>query len=91
MWYDTEYEYDMLDVSPAAAWRTHGESPHYKTPPDKFEGVLQTWDEFLVSCHEPENITHMVIWGEIPPDLGTITPELQRLELRETPQHSIDK
>ena len=59
--------------------------------PDRFVVEPQTWDKFLVLCHAPEHITNMVIWGEIPPNLSTIAPKLQRLELRETPQHCIDK
>ena len=84
VWYDTGYQKYSRKA-------TDGKSS-YKTPPDSFVGKPQTYEELLsTKRHGLEHITHMVIWGEIPPDLSTIAPELQRLELRETPQHSIDE
>ena len=64
--------------------------PFHERPPDEFNGKPQTLGELLVATRDGGPI-HMVIWGEIPPDLSTMAPWLQRLELRETPQHSIDK
>ena len=90
---DAEPTVDVYHQRPTDTGPALKEKTYCQAPPDRFDGEPQTWDALLVSTskHDHKNITHMVIWGEIPPDLGIIAPELQRLELRGTPQHSIDE
>ena len=84
VWFDTGYQKYGRKV-------TDGKSS-YKMPTDSSDGELQTVEQLQRQISSvPKPITNMIIWGEIPPDLSTIAPKLQRLELRETPQHSIDE